>query len=123
MDIYDENIFNEENKLVNIYKKNLEEKNKGFWTDYDETSLKCGDIISVYYSPDSQKYIYTHTPECGVIQTINKINYINPATDNYTEELSIMIINHKNNLIDINKSNLSLYSQGYIKYIQKYCFI
>lgn len=123
MDNDDENIFNEELKLVKLYKRNLEEKHKGYWIDIEESKLKCGDIISVSYSPDSQKYIYTHTPECGIIQSIDNINYINPATDKYIEELSIMIINHKNQLIDINKSNLSIYSQGYFKYIQKYCFI
>ena len=42
------------------------------WKNCYIDELEIGDIIYVEYLPYSQKYLYYHTPECGLV---NKIIY------------------------------------------------
>lgn len=90
------------------------------WVDCIEKELKLGDIIFAEYSPDSQKYLYTHCPEYGTVKEISVDEYYSPTEDKQRTEVSVTILNHNGNLVKINKDNLSMYSRGYCIYIKKY---
>ena len=102
---YDEEQFNAYKEECDKIKYSLgDEINWSNIRDFDV--LKIDDIIYVQYSPCSQKYLFLHTPECGVIIRI-------------TDSGEIFIKNHKDKIITIEKENLSMYSKGYDYYIQK----
>lgn len=87
-----------------------------------QSKLKVGDIIYVEYFPDSQKHLYSYYPEYGSVQQIGLSEYYLPS-DNKTHtrtQLSITILNHNGELVDIIKDNLSIYSRGYCMWIKKY---
>ncbi len=103
--MYDEEeliIFKEyENECIEFKNKLGSEKN---WVIYNH-NLKIGDKIYVEYLPCSQKYLYTHTPECGTVVEIN--------------ENEILILNHKNIKINLEKGHLGWYSKAYDMIIYK----
>lgn len=70
------------------------------WSHVNFNDLKVGDIIYLEYLPSSQKYLNYHTPECGKIIEIN-------------DKKEIFILNHKNQIINIEKEHLGWYSQAY----------
>lgn len=90
------------------------------WVDCSESNLKVGDIVFVEYSPDSQKNLYTLCPEYGIIEEIKEITYESAIDNRLVKELSIIIVNHNGNLVDLNKNHLSIYSRGYYMNIKKY---
>jgi hypothetical protein len=114
----EQEIYEKEQKKAINYKNGFSE-NEELWITGDEEDLKVGDIIYINYSSDSQKYMYTHTPECGEIQEIYYEKYISPIDESITDELNIKILNHNNELINLNKERLSIYSKGYFMFIQK----
>ena len=86
------------------------------WVRCAEEKLKVGDIVYVEYSPDSQKYIYTHTPEYGSVQEIQ----VEKSEDGKEKKYLITILNHNGDLVNLDKGDLSIYSRGYCMYIEKY---
>ena len=103
-DIYDIEHYNTYKQLCLEFKDSLNEN----WVDVDDVSdLVLNDTIYIEYTPMSQKHLYEHTPECGVITSINK------------DFDQIFIINHTNNIIDIIKPGLGLYSSNYFITIYK----
>lgn len=84
------------------YKNKLGPENN--WISINH-NIKVGDKIYVEYLPCSQKYMYTHTPECG---TVTKIN-----------EEGIFICNHENITINLEKGYLGWYSKAYDMLIYK----
>ena len=89
------------------------------WISCTLKDLKVGDIIYADYFPDSQKYIYTYSPEYGNVDSIEEVleTDINNKT---TKGLSIKIVNHNGQLVELVKDNLSIYSRGYYMTIKKY---
>lgn len=79
---------------------------KGKWLHVNLYDLKVGDIVYLEYLPSSQKYLNYHTPECGKITEIS-------------EEKEIFILNHKNEIINIEKGHLGWYSKAYDTIILK----
>ncbi len=86
------------------YKNNIGSDN--MWKSF-ESNINLGDKIYIEYLPMSQKYIFTHTPECGIVVEIN-------------ENKEIFILNHKNQVTNIEKGYLGLYSKAYDMIIYKY---
>lgn len=103
-----------------IGSKDAMSKHPEDWVDCVETDLKPGDIIYAEYSPDSQKYLYTHCPEYGIVKEIGIDEYYSPTEDKQRTEVSVTILNHNGSLVKINKDHLSIYSSGYCVYIKKY---
>ena len=118
MDIEKETFDIENEKAIGS--KDAMSKNPEDWVDCLETDLKLGDIIFAEYSPDSQKYLYTHCPEYGIVTEIGFDEYYSPTEDKQKTEVSVTILNHNGNLVKINKDHLSMYSRGYCVYIKKY---
>ena len=114
----DIDLFNLQTEKATNYKNSIS-SNKKDWIYYSESKLKIGDIIFVEYLPCSQKYIYYHYPECGVVQTIDTNTYYSAEDVNKTE-LCIKILNSDKQLININKEHLSMFSRGYDTIILKY---
>lgn len=90
------------------------------WIECYESNLKIGDLVYAEYYPDSQKYLYTHFPECGTVKDIKEITFESPFDGKSVKELSIIILNHNGNLIDLNKDHLSNFSRGYFMNIKKF---
>jgi hypothetical protein len=99
--------YNKYSIKCNKYKSSIS-KFEDDWTNIQRVDLNIGNYIYVEYTPSSQKYLYTHTPECGKIVEIDEV----------TED--IYIINQDNEKISIIKDGLGLYSSAYDMYIQKY---
>ncbi len=97
MEIDEEYYFNYKNEC-DEHKDFLGKKDK--WSYINLCNLKVGDIVYLEYLPNSQRYLNYHTPECGKITEIN-------------EEKEIFILNHKNQIINIEKGHLGLYSKAY----------
>jgi hypothetical protein len=115
----EEEIFDsEQEKAINM--KNSISQYPEDWIDCYEKDLKVGDIVYVEYSPDSQKYIYSYTPQYGSIKEIKLVESISPTTDKKIEEYDIHILNHNGEMVNLNKDNLSIYSRGYTMYIKKF---
>ena len=89
------------------------------WIECNLEDLKVGDIIYVDYFPDSQKYIYTYPPEYGNVDSIEEV-MVTDLNNKTTKELSIKIVNHNGQLVELVKDNLSIYSRGYFMSIKKY---
>lgn len=51
------------------------------WKETDESELKLDDKIIIYFSPDSQRYIYSLYPKCGQIVQIRDNILIKNAND------------------------------------------
>ena len=118
MDSYEEECFNEIADQVIKYKDEIS-SNPDEWISCTESDIKIGDIIYVYYMPDSQRYMFTHSPECGqVIDIINK--QFEAYNDKIQDELCIIINNHNSTNVFLNKDHLSIYSTGYYMSINKY---
>lgn len=117
--VFDKEIYDEEYEKANS-KKNAISTNSEDWKDCNINDLKVGDIIYVDYFPDSQKYIYTYYPEYGTVQEIYDECYESSSNGNIRKELSIKILNHNGELVNINKDNLSIYSRGYFMTIKKF---
>lgn len=79
------------------------------WNYCPEEDVSVGDIIYVDYITCSQKYIYTHKPECGIVISVNKNG----------SENDIVIINQNGEYVSIIKGHLSMYSRGYELIIKK----
>lgn len=90
------------------------------WIDTTLNKLIVGDLVYVEYSADSQKYIYTYHPECGIVREIKKNTYQSVSDNTTKTEYSVIIQNHNGDLIDLNKDHLSIYSSGYVMFIKKY---
>jgi hypothetical protein len=100
--------------------KNVLSSSQDDWIDCMESDLKIGDVIYVEYLPDSQKYMYTHSPEYGTVREINTDEYYSPIEDKQKSFLCITIKNQNDQLVKINKDHLSIYSTGYYMCIKKY---
>ena len=89
------------------------------WIECSLEALKAGNIIYADYFPDSQTYLYTYPPEYGNVDSIEEVmeTDINNKT---TKGLSIKIVNHNGQLVELVKDNLSIYSRGYFMSIKKY---
>jgi pyruvate carboxylase len=116
---YEKEIYDNEYKKANELKKSLS-KNSKDWKLCNEEELQINDIIYVEYYPDSQKYIYTHSPEYGIIKEIRTDEYYSPIENINKMEISIIILNQNNKLVKINKEHFSIYSRGYLMSIEKY---
>ncbi len=104
-DCFEEEHFNSYKKDCDNFKNSLGTDEK--WKKIDcESNLKINDNIYIEYLPYSQKYLYTHTPECGTIVEIK-------------ESGDIIIKNHKNILLNIEKDHLGLYSKAYDMILKK----
>ncbi len=104
-DYFEEEYFNSYKKECDNFKNSLGTDEK--WKNINlESSLKINDKIYVEYLPCSQKYLYTHTPECGTIVEI-------------TDSGEIIINNHKNIIMNIEKDYLGLYSKAYDMIVKK----
>jgi hypothetical protein len=90
------------------------------WVECGESNLKIGDIVYVEYSPDSQKHLYTHYPEYGIVEEIGFDEYYSPNGDTVKKEIAITINNHDGQMVKLNKGHLSIYSRGYCMWIKKY---
>lgn len=90
------------------------------WALCLDSDIKLGDIVYVEYSPDSQKYLYTHCPEYGTVHKIQIYKQISPFDNKIIEVVSIDILNHNGEIVNLNKEPLSIYSRGYCMYIEKY---
>lgn len=88
------------------YKNSLNHDEKKWINYYCLSELKVNDIIYIEYLPNSQKYLYLHTPECGKIIEISIEN-------------EIFILNHEKKIINIEKDHLSMYSTGYDMIVKK----
>lgn len=89
------------------------------WIECNLEDLKVGDIIYAEYFSDSQKYIYTYYPEYGNVNSIEEV-MVTDLNNKTRTELSIKIINHNGQLVELVKDNLSMYSRGYFMNIKKY---
>jgi hypothetical protein len=115
----EEEIYNSRSKQIEELKSSLD-SNPDSWTSCSESEIKIGDIISVYYMVDSQKYLYVHLPEFGTVQKVEQVEYYCPTSDSYKQEYSITILNSDGKLVLTNKEHLSMYSRGYYMCIEKY---
>lgn len=116
---YEREFFETEYDKVNEKKDSIS-SDPNDWINCTESELNIGDTICVNYLPDSQKYLYTHTPELGIIKKIEIIEFKSFIDNKIKKEFSIIIHNHNDELVDINKGNHSIYSKGYCIYIQKF---
>lgn len=117
---YEINYYEEiSNKCNAIKQQNL----NGEWKSIKIDDIQIDDDIFITYIPNSQKNLYTHTPEIGKVIRIDKTNCVNP--NNYNDHSTHFIINDiiiKNaddEEISIYKYGLCYYSNGYDMYIEK----
>lgn len=113
----DEKIYERRKEIITLI-KSLNYKSTN-WVSCSESELTVGDIICVSYIPDSQKYLYVHLPELGIVQEIEKTEYYCPYSNSNKLEYSITILNSENNIVNINKEHFSMYSSGYCMCIEK----
>jgi hypothetical protein len=106
--IDEEDEYNKKNDIVQKYildnKSILTE-----WIEISEDKLNKDDKIYIYYSSDSQRYMYTLYPKCGQILTMSNNNS------------DIFIKNPNNEIESIFHYNLSYYGdqRGYTCQIYK----
>ena len=107
------------NKCNNIKQQQF----NGEWKSIKIDDIQVDDYIFITYTPNSQKDLYTHTPEIGKVIKIDNTDCVNP--NNYNDSSTHFIINDiiiKNaddEEISIHKYGLCYYSNGYDMYIEK----
>jgi hypothetical protein len=116
---FEKEVYDQEYEKANNCKDAISQYEEDWVNCYPE-NLKLGDIVYVEYFPDSQKYIYTHCPEYGLIEEINEEEYQHPVNGNTFKEMYIKILNHNGQIVNLNKDHLSIYSKGYYMNIKKY---
>lgn len=102
--------------------KNQKITNNTEWKPIKIDDIHMDDHICISYIPNSQKYLYTHTPEIGIVIKINKINITDPNDYNNEKDQvinDIIIKNADNEEISIYKEGLCYYSRGYDMFIDK----
>lgn len=80
------------------------------WVDTNIDNIKVGDEIYVEYIPSSLKNLYDLTPECGKVVEIQYVDCPYETNNKYTD---IVIINHLDLKISIDKGWLGMYSRCY----------
>jgi hypothetical protein len=118
MESIDFDIENYEKKYDKANKyKNMHCQDDTKWVNVSIDDINESDIIYVEYIPMSQKYLYVHSPECGIVE---KMFYVQNDYDNYQKvQKHLTIKNPDGESILINKDHLSIYSEGYIMLIKK----
>lgn len=86
--------YDEENEKCIEYSKKLP---KNIWKNINPKNINIGDTISVYYCPDSQKYLDEYTPQIGVVREIVK---------NDEKIIKIIILNHNDDDVNIIKNDV-----------------
>jgi hypothetical protein len=105
---------NKEIHYNDYYKQCLKHKNKitdinQIWIDINIDDVKVGDDVFIEYHQNSLKNFFDLTPECGKVVEIELLNC--PVNNNKYK--NILIINHLNQKISIDKEWSGLYSRCY----------
>jgi hypothetical protein len=99
---------NEYEKATNM-KNSISTYNED-WIDCNLEDLQVGDIIYTDYIPNSQKHFYSYPPEYGTVDSIEEI--LN-TDDKPQKILSIKIINHNGQNVELVKDNIFMTIKKY----------
>ena len=106
-DTFQEEYYIKHTSVCLMFKESIALNEK--WQSCTFDDITIGDYIYVEYTPSSQRYIYTHVPECGKVTDIVfvKCEFTN------TNNKHIFINNHNDENTLINKDGFCMYSSGY----------